>query len=226
MPSISDFFPQDTSRESLLAAQRLVAERAVTRDDFGELRLIAGVDQSFPGNEVISGIVVLRYGSLEVAERIYSVELVNFPYIPTFLSFREGHAIVSAFKKLKAVPDMLMVDGAGINHPRGAGLATHIGVVLDIPTIGITKRILCGSGKEPEQPGEASPLIYKGRKIGWLLKSNRRSRAIVVAPGNRVSLESSLFITKACLRSHKLPEPTRLAHEYVTGLRKEIAALF
>jgi len=222
MPAISDFFPQDTSRESLLAAQRLVAERAVTRDDFGEPRLIAGVDQSFLGERIISGIVVLRYGSLEVVERVHSIGQVNFPYIPTFLSFREGPAIVSAFKKLKTIPDILMVDGAGINHPRGAGIATHIGVVLDMPTIGITKKILCGSGKEPEHAGEASPLTYKGRKIGWLLKSNKRSRAIVVAPGNRVSLESSLSITKACLRSHKLPEPTRLAHEYVTGLKKEI----
>ncbi len=219
---MSDFFPSDHSRKSLLTAQRLVAERAIIRNDFGELRLIAGVDQAFVDENIISGIVVLKYDSLEVIERVYSIETVNFPYIPTFLSFREGHAIVSAFKKLKIAPDILIVDGAGIDHPRHAGLATHIGVVLDVPTIGITKRILCGSGKEPSEAGEANPLIYKGRKVGWLLKSTKRSRAIIVAPGHRISLDTSLSIVKTCLRSHKLPEPARLAHEYVS----ELSALF
>jgi deoxyribonuclease V len=226
MPTISDFFPSDTSRISLLAAQRLVAERAITEDDFGEIRLIAGVDQSFMDDRIISGIVVLEYDALKVVERVHSIGTVNFPYISTFLSFREGQAIVSAYEKLKKTPDILMVDGAGINHPRRAGLATHIGVTLDVPTIGITKRILCGTGKEPSRIGEASPLMYKGSQIGWLLKSKERSRTIVVAPGHRVSLDSSLLITKACLRGYKLPEPIRLAHDYVTGLKKEIPASF
>ena len=158
-------------------------------------------------------------------ERAHSIHPLSYPYIPTFLSFREGPAIVSAFKKLKTPPDILLVDGAGINHPRGAGIAAHIGVALNVPTIGITKKILCGSGDEPSQVGEANPLIYEGRKIGWLLKSSNRSRAIVVAPGHRVSLGSSLSIVKACLRGHKLPEPVRLAHEYVNGLKKEVSLL-
>ncbi len=118
-----------------------------------------------------------------------------------------------------------MVDGAGINHPRCAGIATHVGVALDVPTIGITKKILCGEGKEPEVEGEVSLLIYEGRKIGWLLKTNRRSRAIIIAPGHKVSLDSSLSITKACLRGHKLPEPARLAHEYVNRLKKNYPGL-
>ncbi len=220
MPAICELFPSNTSRESLLAAQKLVADLAVIEDDFGELRLIAGVDQAFAGGNIISGIVVLEYYSLEVIECVHSIQPVNYPYIPTFLSFCEGPAIVSAFKKLKMRPDLLMVDGAGINHPRGTGIATHIGVTLDVPTIGITKKILCGYGKEPAQVGEANPLLYEGKKVGWLLKSNKRSRAIVVAPGNRVSLESSLSIVKACLRGHKLPEPARLAHEYVNSVKK------
>lgn len=222
MPTISELFPSDASRKSLLFAQRLVADLAITEDEFGELRLIAGVDQAFGGENIISGIVVLHYDSLEVIERAYSIQPVSFPYISTFLSFREGPAIVSAFEKLKTSPDILMVDGAGINHPRRAGIATHIGVALDVPTIGITKKILCGEGKEPAQVGEASPLIYDGKKVGWLLKSTNRSRAIVVAPGHRVSLDSSLSIVKACLRGHKLPEPARLAHEYANGLKGEI----
>ncbi|MDP2766463.1 MAG: endonuclease V [Candidatus Methanoperedens sp.] len=220
---VSDFFPTDTSRSSLLATQRLVAERAITEDDFGKLRLIAGVDQAFVDDKIISGIIVLKYNSLEIVERVHSIWLLCYPYLPTFLSFREGPAIVSAFKKLKNSPDILLVDGAGINHPRGAGIATHVGVALDMPTIGITKKILCGSGDEPSLVGEANPLIYEGKKVGWLLKSSKRSRAIVVAPGHRVSLDSSLSIVKTCLRGHKLPEPTRLAHEYVNGLKKEVS---
>ncbi|MCZ7383128.1 MAG: endonuclease V [Candidatus Methanoperedens sp.] len=218
---IPDFFPSDTSRSSLLAAQKLVADLVITEDDFGEIRLIAGVDQSFKDDKIISGIVVLEYDLLEVVERVHSIQPVKYPYIPTFLSFREGPAIVSAFKKLKTPPDILLVDGAGINHPRRAGIATHVGVALDVPTIGITKKILCGEGKEPAQVGEANPLIYEGKNVGWLLKSTNRSRAIVVAPGHRVSLDSSLSIVKACLRAHKLPEPARLAHEYVNGLKRD-----
>lgn len=216
------FFPTDTSRGSLLAAQRLVAERAVVKDDFGELKLIGGVDQAFADDTIISAIVVMDYISHEVVERVHSIQGVNYPYIPTFLSFREGPAIVSAFKKLKTLPDIMLVDGAGINHPRSAGIATHVGAALDVPTIGITKKILCGEGKEPAQAGEANPLIYEGKKVGWLLKSGKRSRTIVVAPGHRVSLARSLSIVKACLRGHKLPEPVRLAHEYANSVKEAL----
>ncbi|CAG0952071.1 MAG: endonuclease V [Candidatus Methanoperedens sp.] len=220
MPNISDYFPADTSRKSLLASQSLVAKRAVVKDDFGELRLIGGVDQAFMDDNIISAIVVMDFVSLEVKERIHSIQPWNYPYIPTFLSFREGPVIVNTFTKLKIPPDILMVDGAGINHPRSAGIATHIGVALDVPTIGITKKILCGSGDEPLNVGEATPLIYEGHNVGWLLKSEKRSRPIVVAPGHRVSLDSSLSIVKACIRGYKLPEPIRLAHNYVNEIKK------
>ncbi|VVB97241.1 Endonuclease V [uncultured archaeon] len=223
MPAVSDYFPADTSRASLLAAQRLVSGRAVVKDDFNELRHIGGVDQAFSDDKIISGIVVLDHGSFKVVECVHSIRPVSFPYIPTFLSFREGPVIVDAFKELKTLPDMLLVDGAGINHPRGAGIATHIGVALDVPTIGITKKILCGEGNEPTGLGETNPLVYEGRKVGWLLKSSKRSRAIIVAPGHRVSLDSSLSIVRSCLRGHKLPEPVRLAHEYVTGLKRKLS---
>jgi deoxyribonuclease V len=146
---ISEFFPEDSSRETLLKVQRIVSERARIKDNFGVIHHIAAADQS-----------------------------INFPYIPTFLSFREGPAIVNAFEILKTRPDLLLIDGAGINHPRGAGLATHIGVALDVPTIGITKKILCGKGVEPSNVGEASPLVYRDKTVGWLLKSSKKSKPI------------------------------------------------
>ncbi len=215
MPGTYCLFPSDHSLRSLLAAQKLAADRAIISDDFAPIQLIAGIDQAFSGDFILSGIVVLDYTSLEIVERVHSIENVTFPYIPTFLSFREGPAIMNTFRKLKNRPDILMVDGAGINHPRRAGIATHVGVALDTPTIGITKKILCGTGKEPAEVGESAPLSYEGKKVGWLLKSTKRSRAIIVAPGHRVSLASSLSIIRSCLRGHKLPEPARLAHLYV-----------
>ncbi len=218
---MSDLFPSDHSWNSLLTAQKIAAERAVIRDDFTPIRLIAGADQAFVGDMMLSGITVLDYPSLEVMECVFSIEQVIFPYIPTFLSFREGPAIMSAFEKLKNRPDILMVDGAGINHPRRAGIATHVGVALDVPTIGITKKLLCGSGEEPDEVGKAAPLLYEARKVGWLLKSIKRGRAIIVAPGHRVSLDSSLSIVQSCLRGYKLPEPVRIAHLYANEKKKK-----
>lgn len=225
MTATSFLFPSDHRRGTLLAAQKLVSEKAIICDDFTPIRLIAAVDQAFEGDLMLSGIVVLDYASLEVIERVHSVEKVTFPYIPTFLSFREGPAIVSAYRKLKNRPDILMVDGAGINHPRCAGIATHVGVALDVPTIGITKKILCGTGKEPAEVGESAPLSYEGKTVGWLLRSTERSRAIIVAPGHRVSLVSSLSIVRSCLRGHKLPEPLRFAHQFVNEEKKKIKVL-
>jgi deoxyribonuclease V len=218
----SDFFPVDHSRESLLKVQRIVSEKVSIKDNFEDLHHIAAADQAFLDNRIISGILIMDFGSLEITERAFSIEPISFPYIPTFLSFREGPAIVNAFEKLKTRPDLLLIDGAGINHPRSAGLATHIGVALDMPTIGITKKILCGEGAQPSDVGEASPLVYRNKTVGWLLKSTKKSKPIVVAPGHRVSLESSLSIVKACLRGHKLPEPAKLVHEYANACKNEL----
>jgi len=212
---ISEFFPEWSSREDLHKVQHMVARRAFMKDDFKAIQCIAAADQAFLDTLIISGIIVMDLSTLEIRERAFSIQEVPFPYISTFLSFREGPAIVNAFQKLKTRPDLLLIDGAGINHPRGAGLATHIGVALDVPTIGITKKILCGEGAVPLNVGETSPLVYKDRTVGWLLKSSQKSKPIVVAPGHRVSLESSILIVTSCIRGHKLPEPTIRAHEYV-----------
>ncbi len=219
---ISELFPECSPRENLLKVQHMVAKRVVIKDDFKDIRFIAAADQAFLDTRIISGILILDFGSLEIIERVFSIQPVSFPYISTFLSLREGSAIVNAFKKLKTRPNLLLIDGAGINHPRNAGLATHIGVALDVPTIGITKKILCGKGVEPSNVGETSPLVYMDQTVGWLLKSSQKSKVIMVAPGHRVSLESSISIVKSCLRGHKSPEPSRLAHEYANMCKREL----
>jgi deoxyribonuclease V len=202
------------------ALQISLSHRVQLTDGFDEIQLIGGVDEAFARDYVISGIVVLDYITFEVVESVFAVDKVKFPYIPGFLSFREGPAIVKAYRLLSCKPDMLVVDGCGVNHPRGIGLASHIGVVLDVPTIGVSKGVLCGSGVMPEIVGDAHPLCFREEQVGWLIKSTKRSKPIVVAPGHRVSINSSLEITKHCLQGHKLPEPTRLAHRYVNEVKK------
>ena len=214
--------PVSHSIESLIRIQSQIASKVVVEDDYGPLTTIGGADCAFLDDSIICGIVVLNYRTLNVIERPYVIQKISFPYIPTFLSFREGSAIVNALAELKLWPDMLMFDGCGINHPRRVGLASHVGAVLDIPTIGVAKNVLCGSARVPTLVGDARPLFFKDEQIGWLVKPTGRSKPIVVAPGHRVSLKGSLDILRHCLVSHKLPEPTRLAHLYVNEIKDEL----
>ncbi|MEA3325276.1 MAG: endonuclease V [Euryarchaeota archaeon] len=215
-----DLFPATSDQNTLLNVQRVVAARAETEDRFDEIRTIAGVDQAFFDDKVISGIVTLDYETMEEKSHVHAIKTVEFPYIPTFLAFREGKAIVSAYGKLARKPELLVISRCGINHPRSAGLATHIGVALDIPTIGVSKSILCGTSEQPTNAGEFHPLMYGGRQIGWVLKSKENCNPIIVAPGHRVSMKSSIEITRHCLRGYKLPEPTRQAHIYANLVKR------
>ena len=215
-----NLFPTTHDRTTLLGVQRTVAAHACVEDRFDEIITIAGVDQAFFDDKVISGIVTLDYETMEAKDHAYATTTIEFPYISTFLSFREERAIVSTYRKLVRKPELLMVGGCGINHPRSAGLATHIGVALDIPTIGVSKSILCGTSEQPTDAGEFHPLMYDGRQIGWVLKSKENCNPIIVAPGHRVSIESSIEITRHCLRGYKLPEPTRQAHTYANLIKR------
>ncbi|HIE32102.1 MAG TPA: endonuclease V [Methanosarcinales archaeon] len=217
-----ELFPATSDQRALLDAQKIVAAQACTEDRFDEIKTISGVDQAFFGDKVISGIVTLDYATMEERDHVYAIVAAEFSYIPTFLAFREGKAIVSAYRKLAKKPELLMIDGCGINHPRFAGLATHIGVALDIPTIGVAKNILCGRPKHlvPEGAGEFCLLHYNNRDIGWVLRSKEGCKPIIVAPGHRVSMKSSIEIVRHCLRGYKLPEPTRLAHIYVNAVKR------
>ncbi|UGV41381.1 endonuclease V [Methanococcoides orientis] len=213
--------PKSYSPEFLRGIQARIATSVSTEDEFGKLETIAGSDCAFLGDRIICGVVLLDYDTMDIIEKAHVVRKINFPYIPTYLTFREGKPIVDAVSGLQEMPDLLMVDGCGINHPRKAGLATHTGVVMDIPTIGIAKKILCGVADRPET-GEANPLLFQDQQIGWLLKTNKRSNPIVVAPGHRISMNTCLEVTRKCLRGYKLPEPTRLAHMYVNKIKREM----
>ncbi|NQE44726.1 Endonuclease V [ANME-1 cluster archaeon GoMg2] len=217
--------------EELYRIQEEIASKAVIVDKLNpKLKLIAGADQAFfydskaenkrEEEKIISAVVVLEYPSMKLITYSYSVMPVDFPYIPGLLSFREAPAILTAFRALKIKPDLLVIDGGGINHPRFAGLATHVGVILDVATIGVTKNILCGTGELPDEEGDACIIKYKGKEIAYYLKSRKGSRPIIVAPGHKVSLATSLMLIKNCIRKHKLPEPTRIAHLCANKIKK------
>jgi len=206
--------------------QAEIASLAIWEDciSLESLSLVGGADQAFilenENEKIISAVVVLAYPSLKVVERAFAVMPVNFPYIPGLLAFREAPAIAEAFKRLRRKPEVLFVDGCGVNHPRFAGLATHVGVSLDVATIGVAKKLLCGRGEIPEKEGEATEIRFKGRVVGFFLKSKRGCRPIIVAPGHKISLSTALELTKRCIRKHKLPEPTRIAHTFANEIKK------
>jgi deoxyribonuclease V len=217
--------------EELYRIQEEIASKAVIVDKLNpKLKLIAGADQAFfydskaenksEEEKIISAVVVLEYPSMKLITYSHSVMPVDFPYIPGLLSFREAPAIITAFRALKIKPDLLVIDGGGINHPRFAGLATYVGVILDVATIGVTKNILCGTGELPDEEGDACMIKYKGKEIAYYLKSRKGSRPIIVAPGHKVSLATSLMLIKKCICKHKLPEPTRVAHLCANKIKK------
>ena len=177
---------------------------------------IAAVDAAFDGESVIAVASLFAYPSLLHISDAVAREKVRFPYVPGLLSFREGHAFISAIRKLKQVPDVIIVDGQGIAHPLGCGIASHIGVLLDMPTIGCAKSRLVGEYSEPgPKKGQWSPLIYKGSEVGAVLRTRDNVRPVFVSPGHLIDLCSSVAIVLQSLTQYRIPEPLRSA-DYLT----------
>jgi deoxyribonuclease V len=217
--------PSTEERKRLFSLQEKIASRIVLEDRFSE-GVIAGVDQAFISSEdgremVVSGAVAFD-SSLRPLSKSWAVLETTFPYVPGLLSFREGPAALEAVKRLETRPTILFVDGCGVNHPRRAGLASSIGVALDVPTVGVSKNVLCGTFDPPAQVGDASPLVYEGERVGHILFSKKRCRPIVVAPGTRISVDTSLDLAQRYLRDHKLPEPCFAAHQHANQVKSRI----
>jgi len=187
----------------------------VLQDDFGEIRSVAGFDVSFsPERDLLhAAIVVLDAETLEVLETVSASAEPTFPYVPGLLSFREGPVVELAYRKITREPDLLMFDGQGIAHPRGLGLASHMGLLLDRPSIGCAKSRLIGEFKEPKQKrGAMRTLSIQRRKVGVVLRSKDNTKPLFVSPGHRISIESSAEWVLRTAKGYRLPEPTRLAH--------------
>jgi deoxyribonuclease V len=178
--------------------------------------------------EGFAGFVILEYPGLQLVDHAVIKDVLPFPYIPGLLSFREIPLLIKAWEKLKKKPDVLVVDGVGIAHPRRLGIATHLGLMLGIPTIGCAKSVLTGAYEEPDnEPGSTSFMHDKktGEVIGAALRTKRNVKPVFISPGHLITLEESLNIIKHCVVKHRLPEPTRLAHETVNRYRRGEAHL-
>jgi deoxyribonuclease V len=177
--------------------------------------LIAGVDISVSREEGVArgAVVVLNYPELRLVETKVVSGRVDFPYVPGLLSFREAPLTLAVCQELSVIPDLILVDGQGIAHPRRFGLASHLGLFLDTPTIGCAKSRLCGHHQEPgDNPGSYAELIDRDETIGVALRTKVGVKPVYVSIGHRVDLESAIYWVMKCCRGYRLPEPCRLAH--------------
>lgn len=201
-------------RKRLMQYQEELARKIVLKDSFSKLDYVGGVDQAYYGDEVVSVICIHSYPDLEIVEVKHLFDKVKFKYIPGFLSFREGPPIIKVYSKLDVKPDVLLVNGNGIMHFRYIGLASHVGVLLNIPTIGVTQNLLCGKvihGK----------VVYKGRHVGYEYQSKKGCKPIYISPGHMISSRSSLNIVKNCITKYKLPLPLHIADRLSKRFIKE-----
>lgn len=196
------------------ALQRELARQLVLTDQFGEVRRVAGVDMAI--NEISgmarAAVVLFSYPELEILEKHVYEEPLRMSYIPGLLSFREMPSLLGALEQLKQQPDLVMADGQGIAHPRRLGIASHLGLWINTPTIGCAKSILVGT-HEPvgENVGDWAPLIYRKEIIGAALRTRAKVKPMIISPGHKISLESSIKFVLACGRGYRLPETTRQA---------------
>jgi deoxyribonuclease V len=184
---------------------------------------IAGADISFNkfSEIVYAGIVVLRLPSLEVVEEVGVVSETRFPYVPGLLSFRESPSLLEAWSKLKTEPDAVMFDGQGLAHPRRVGIACHVGLLINRPTLGCAKSVLVGKFEWPgEERGQWSEMIDKGEVVGAALRTKTRTQPIYVSPGHLIDLAGAIRLTLEADGGYRQPEPTRRAHLLVNALRR------
>lgn len=185
---------------------------------------VAGADISFNKYEdtVYAGFAILEMGSLQVVAHALAVTKISFPYIPGLLSFREIPALLEAWNLIPEKPDLVMVDGHGIAHPRRLGIATHFGLATDTPTIGVAKKKLVGNYTEPElTAGNYSLLEHQQETVGYVFRSKNKVKPLFVSPGHKTNLSDALQIIRQSCGKYRLPEPTRQAHLLVNQLRRE-----
>jgi deoxyribonuclease V len=205
----------DLTPKEAMALQVKLATRVVREDTAREVRRVAGVDVGFEDDGKVSraAVAVLEFPGFALAERVVVREPTPFPYIPGLLSFREAPAVLAAFERLRAVPDLILYDGQGVAHPRRFGIASHIGLLLDTPTIGVAKTRLVGEHRQlPERKGAWVPLVDHGETIGAVLRTRASVMPLYVSIGHRVSLEGAIRWVMACTTRYRLPETTRWAH--------------
>jgi deoxyribonuclease V len=206
--------PWNVDYEKAIEIQNSLKEKVILKVSKAfNPHFVAGVDVSCDEKRLYAATVLFSFPELVFVEKNTASGEVSFPYIPGFLSFREAPIIIKTIKGLKEKPDIILVDGQGIAHPRRLGLAAHIGVLMDIASIGCAKKKLVGSYKPvPDELGAYTPLIDGEQVIGFVIRTKKHVKPVFVSPGHLMDFKASYNIVMACLHGYRLPEPTRLAH--------------
>jgi deoxyribonuclease V len=219
---ISDLHPWDVTYKEAVRIQKNLRDKVNLKKIDKKIEYIAGLDVSYAkgSDKMWAGIVVLDFPSLNKAEERWSQRRVFFPYIPGLLSFREIPVLLDALRKLELEPDLIFCDGQGIAHPRGLGLASHLGILLKKSTVGCAKSHLVGTyNKVGESKGSYTNLIYQNRIIGAVVRTRSKVKPIFVSPGYGVMLNDCIkFVLETCSK-YRIPEPTRQAHLLVNSVR-------
>jgi deoxyribonuclease V len=213
-----DLSPGEARRLQGELASRVVAGPAL---DLGGVRRVAGADVSTEGDRAFATVVVLDFPALSVVEvRGYEAPL-EFPYVPGLLSFREIPSLAGALEKVESEVDALILDAQGLAHPRRMGLASHLGLLLDVPTVGCAKSLLVGGYEEPgQEKGSATDLVHRGEVVGRVVRTRERVSPVFVSVGNGIDLGSAVGLVLACCTRYRLPETTRRAHDAANRLRR------
>ncbi|MEH2290812.1 deoxyribonuclease V [Nostoc sp.] len=207
--------------EEAIVIQETLQNQVITEDRLQEpIEYVAGVDMGFEADGTISraAVAVLSFPDLQVIETSLAHRPTTFPYVPGFLSFREIPAVLDALEKIKTTPNIILCDGQGIAHPRKLGIASHLGLLIDMPTIGVAKSRLIGKHEElAETKGSTQPLIYNGEIIGAVLRSRTGVKPLYISSGHRISLPTAIDYVLRCTPKYRLPETTRIADKLASA---------
>ena len=212
MKTLSFLHPWNLSPAQAIALQRELRAHLILEDRLSPVQRVAGVDVGFEAGGTVTraAVAMLGYPGLELLETAIARRPTTFPYIPGLLSFRELPAVLEALEQLPELPDLLLCDGQGIAHPRRFGIASHLGLLTDIPSIGVAKTRLCGTHEEPpHQRGAWTPLRVEDEVIGAVLRTRPGVKPLYISPGHRISLSTAIQYVMACCTRYRLPETTR-----------------
>jgi len=214
-----DLSPAEARRLQGELASRVVAGPPL---DLGAVRYVAGADVSTQGDKAYATVVILDFPRLSAVEVQGFEAPLEFPYVPGLLSFREMPSVLGALKKVETAAEVMVLDAQGLAHPRRMGLASHIGLFLEVPTVGCAKSVLVGKFEEPGVEGSATELVHRGEVVGRAVRTRERVSPVYVSVGNRIDLDSSVELVLACCTRYRLPEPTRQAHNAANRLRRGV----
>ncbi len=215
-----ELWPEDIAKAREI--QRYLKEKIEITPLKSHPEFIAAADAAFSGDVVFSAASLYRLRGLAHLQDVFLESRAGFDYIPGLLAFREGKAIIDAIRKLEISPDLILIDGQGLAHPEGIGIASHIGVLLNVPTVGCAKSRLVGDYREPgPAKGEWSYLFYRGVKVGAVLRTRVNVKPVFISPGHLIDIESSVEIVMKCVTAYRIPEPLRTADRLSKKLKRD-----